>query len=423
MDYTKLENEHYNLHLIQTNRFKTINVIIDFKRKLKKDEITIRNVLCNNILEGTHTIPSRRMLEIKTEELYDLAYRCGNCFNGKYSILSFGITYINPKYTESKMHDESFKFLSDLIFDVNVSNNKFCKNNFDIAKKTVKDNIDTISENVSLYSQIRMLEEMEDSIISYRNCGYLEDLNKITEKNLYDYYLDIINNDSVNIFIIGDIDINTSNELVNKYFKFSNNKKNNDSHFYIPKKISGEVNIVSEKFDKEQSTLVVGFKIDKMTDFERRYVSTIYNYILGGSTESNLFKTVREENSLCYYITSSIQPLLNIGLIRAGINAKDFNKVEDLIYKELKKISEGVFDDNKINNAITTYISSLSDLEDNPRSIISLYAGIEYLKSDDIKTRKEKIVKVTKNDIINFSKKIHLSTIYLLEGNDDNEEE
>ena len=183
------------------------------------------------------------------------------------------------------------------------------------------------------------------------------------------------------------------------------------------------MNIVSEKFDKEQSTLVVGFKIDKMTDFERRYVSTIYNYILGGSTESNLFKTVREENSLCYYITSSIQPLLNIGLIRAGINAKDFNKVEDLIYKELKKISEGVFDDNKINNAITTYISSLSDLEDNPRSIISLYAGIEYLKSDDIKTRKEKIVKVTKNDIINFSKKIHLSTIYLLEGNDDNEEE
>ena len=423
MNYTKFENEHYNLHVIQTNRFKTINVIIDFKRKLKKDEITKRNVLCNAILEGTHSIPSRRMLEIKTEELYDLAYRCGNCFNGKYSLLSFGITYINPKYTENNMHEESFKFLSDLIYDINASNNEFSKDNFDISKKIVKDNIDTISENVSLYSQIRMLEEMEDSIISYRNCGYLEDLDKINCKNLYEYYLDVINNDAVNIFIIGDIDIDTSKELITKYFKFNYNKKINNSHFYVPKIINDEINFISEKFDKEQSTLVVGFKIDKMSDFERRYVSTVYNYILGGSTESNLFKTVREENSLCYYITSSMQPLLNIGLIRAGINAKDYVKVKDLIFKEINNISEGKFDYSKIDNAITTYISSLSDLEDNPRSIISLYAGMEYFKSDDIETRKEKIIKVTKDDIINFSNKIHLSTIYLLEGNDCNEEE
>lgn len=421
MDYTKLENENYNLHVIQTNRFKTINVIVDFKRKLSKKEITMRNVLCNTILEGTHTIPSRRKLEIKTEELYDLSYRCGNSFSGKYTIISFGITYINPKYTEKNMHNESFKFLSDLIYDINVSENGICKKNFDIAKKIVKDNIDTIFENVSIYSQTRMLEEMEDSIISYRNCGYLEDLDEITCENLYKYYLDVINNDAVNIFIIGDIDLETSKKLVDKYFKFSSNKKYNNSHFFMPKISNDKVKCISEKFDKEQSTLVVGFKIDKMTDFERRYVSSVYNYILGGSTESNLFKTVREDNSLCYYITSSMQPLLNIGLIRAGINAKDYDKVKDLIYKELKNISEGKFEDSKIANAKTTYISSLSDLEDNPRSIISLYGGMEYFKADDIDVRKEKIVKVTKDDIVAFSKKIHLSTIYLLEGNDDNE--
>ena len=421
MDYTKLENKNYNLHVIQTDRFKTINVVVDFKRKLNKNEITLRNVLCNSILEGTHSIPSRRMLEIKTEELYDLTYRCGSCFSGKYTIISFGITYINPKYTENNMHEESFKFLSDLIYDINISEDGICKKNFDIAKKIVKDNIDTISENVSMYSQIRMLEEMDDSIISYRNCGYIEDLNEINCKNLYEYYLDVINNDEVNIFIIGDIDLNTSKKLIEKYFKFDSNKKQKGTHFFIPKISNDRVKFVSEKFNKEQSTLVVGFKIDKMTDFERRYVSSVYNYILGGSTESNLFKTVREENSLCYYITSSMQPLLNIGLIRAGINAKDYDRVKELIYKEIDNISEGNFEDSKIDNAKTTYISSLSDLEDNPRSIISLYGGMEYFKADDIDTRKKKIAKVTRDDIIEFSKKIHLSTIYLLEGNDNNE--
>lgn len=423
MDYTKLENEHYNLHVIQTDRFKTINVIVDFKRKIEKEEITIRNVLCNALLEGTKSLPSRRKLEIKTEELYDLSYRCGNSFSGKYTMLSFEITYINPKYTEKNMHDESFKFLSDLIYDININDDKICEKNFDISKKTIKDNINTISENVVLYSQIRMLEEMEDSIISYRNCGYLSDLECINCENLYQYYLDAINNDEVNIFIIGDIDLETSKKLIDKYFRFNINKKYKGSHFYIPKILNDEVKFISEKFDKEQSTLVMGFKIDKMSDFERRYVSSVYNYILGGSTESNLFKSVREDNSLCYYITSSIQPLINIGLIRAGINANNYNKAKKLIYEELKNISEGKFDDSKIDNAKTTYISSISDLEDNPRTIISLYSGIEYFNADDIETRKKKINKVTKNDIIEFSKKIHLNTIYLLEGNDDDEKE
>jgi len=52
----------------------------------------------------------------------------------------------------------------------------------------------------------------------------------------------------------------------------------------------------------------------------------------------------------------------------------------------------------------------------NPDSIISLYAGIEYLGSDDIKTRIERMNKVTKEDVMKLATKIHLDTIYLLEG-------
>ena len=69
----------------------------------------------------------------------------------------------------------------------------------------------------------------------------------------------------------------------------------------------------------------------------------------------------------------------------------------------------------------TTYISVLSELEDNPESIVSLYAGIEYLDADTIEKRKENIMKVTKEDVINVAKKIHLNTIFLLEGCDNNE--
>ena len=51
--------------------------------------------------------------------------------------------------------------------------------------------------------------------------------------------------------------------------------------------------------------------------------------------------------------------------------------------------------------------------------MLSLYAGIEYLNSDDLENRFAKINKVTKANVIKLASKIHLDTIYLLEGDAD----
>ncbi len=418
MKYKKIEKNNYNLHIIKTNRFKTITVKVNFKRKLVKEEITKRNVLVNALFESTAKYPTRRLLEIKTEELYNLGYHGVNYASGKFTVFCFEMSFLNPKYTEKSMYDESFTFLRDLIYEPNVKNGAFVQENYELAYNTMHDYLKTLKEDTNLYSQIRMMEEMDDSLISYRHCGYLEDLDKINSESLYSYYKDIIENDAVDIFVIGDINPNEIEKLIDKYFSFSHNCKLNESHFYNHQTIEKEERFTKEKVDKEQSTLVLGLKIDPLTDFERKYALSIYNYLLGGSTESNLFKVVREENSLCYYITSSCQPLINLCIIKAGINAKDSNKTVDLIKKELKKIVQGDFDITKITNAKETYLNSLVELEDNPDNIISLYNGMEYLDADDIKTRKKKIKEVTKEDIIAIAKKVHLNTIFLLEGSD-----
>lgn len=423
MHYKKIEKEHFNIHLIQTDKFKTITVKVNFKRKLVKDEITKRNILVNAFLEGTKQNPSKRLLEIKTETLYDLGYRVSNFSSGIYSILSFDMTYINPKYTEENMSDESFKFLSELIYDMNCDDKKIAKLNYDISKNMLEDYLVTIKENAAGYAVMRMLEEMNEDIISYRTAGYLDELDKFSCKDIYDYYKDILANDTVDIFVLGDISLEEVEKLINKYMKFNSNKKEKESHFLKLKTIDDGVKFVSEKVDKEQSTLVLGFKLDDMDEYMKRYVSIVYNYILGGSTESNLFQTVREDKSLCYYITSSNQPVLSISTIRSGINAKDYEQALVLIREEIDNMKIGNFYEAKIENAKTTYISGLTELEDSPQSIISLYSGIEYLNADTIEKRKENIMKVTKEDVIKYAKKVHLNMIFLLEGCDNHEEE
>ena len=78
-----------------------------------------------------------------------------------------------------------------------------------------------------------------------------------------------------------------------------------------------------------------------MKEFERNYVLTLYNIILGGGSESLLFQNVREKHSLCYYISSSANKVDNLMIISSGIAKNNLKKTLTLIKKEMKNISDG----------------------------------------------------------------------------------
>ena len=59
------------------------------------------------------------------------------------------------------------------------------------------------------------------------------------------------------------------------------------------------------------------------------------------------------------------------------------------------------------------------EIMDNQDSLLSSYVSSEYLDLDSFEKRQEELKKVTKDMIIDVSSKIHLDTIYLLEGTND----
>ena len=422
MKYKKINSYSYNLHIIKTDKFKTVTVKINFKRELDKKEITYRNMIINMLCESTAKYPTKRLMNIATEELYELCYRGMNYISGKYNIMGFDVTFLNEEFTEKGMLDKSIKFLSDLVFKPNITKKRngicFNEDNFNLAYNSLKNNIISQKENPDGYARMRMLEHMEpNSYLSYRSAGYLEDLEKITSKSLYKYYESILKSDIVDIFIIGDVNERLVRRAIEQNFmNIKTIKKPVDSHFIRPKAPRVVPKKVKEQQKISQSKLCLGFKIDKMTDFELRYVLNVYSYILGGGPDSKLFKTVREKNSLCYYISSNAQPLNSILTISAGINKKDFTNAVNLIKKEVANMKKGKFSDDDIIKAKITYVNSMKELEDDEQSLISLYAGVEYLNSDKLDQRLIKINKVTKANVIKLASKIHLDTIYLLEG-------
>ena len=91
------------------------------------------------------------------------------------------------------------------------------------------------------------------------------------------------------------------------------------------------------------------------------------------------------------------------------------------VKKEINKMAKGDFEDNDLEAAKITYINSLKDIEDYQGSILRMYESNIYFNYDLIEDRCEKIKNVTKDDIINLSKKIFMDSIFILEG-ESNEE-
>lgn len=424
MEYKKIKLGSYNLHLIKTDRFRKINIRVTFQDIIKKEDITKMNCLLDLLVYSTKNYPTSRDLGLKLQDLYGASLNTFSSRFGKYFIHHFDLSFLNEKYTESGMVEESVKLLKEVIFNPNVKNKMFDETSFKIIKDYNEVIIKSIKENPAKYGIIRMLETMNvNAPYSYRLFGYLEDLEKIDEKNLYEAYNALLNNSNIDIYVIGDIDFVYFEKLIRDNFNFRTLKKSKEDIFITHDKFRRRVLVVKEIEELKQSKLSIGLKISKLTPFEYKYVSTIYNSILGNSGDSKLFKIVREENSLCYSIRSSINRTDSLLIINAGITKDNFKKTVALIKKVIKDLSHGRFTEEDIDKVKNEYISFLDNIYDSPKSILGMYHVTNLIGLDDIETRREKIKEVSKEDIIKFSKKVHLDTIFLLEGVDEDAKE
>lgn len=417
MEYIKKDLGSYKLHLIKTDKFKSITVKVSFHRVIKKNEITIRNILSDMFMQSSKKYNSKRELTIKAQDLYAAGLRTTNSRLGNYINTDFYLTVLNDKYTEDGNFASSLEFLSEIMFNPDVENGKFNEEKLDIVKSTCRSALNSIKEDASNYSLIRMAEAFgEGEPISYRMMGYLEDLDNITGTSLYEFYLDMIKNDFVDIFVIGDISIKETTDLIKKYFKFDILKKLKMPFMVEEKKPRRSKLVFNEEIDNTQSKLAIGCRINGLSEYERNYPLTLFNVIFGGCSDSKLFKEVREDNSLCYTIYSITNKLDNVLLIRAGIDKENYKKTVSLIEKNLKDMCNGKFDETDILMAKEYYNTALEEIEDSQSKIINNYLMMELINTDDIDVKREKMSKVTKSEIVKVAKKVTIDTIFCLEG-------
>ena len=415
IEYKRKEQGSYNLHIIKTDLFKTITVKIFFREEALKENITKRNFLSRIMMLSTNDYQSKVELTKALQNLYAAQISATNRRLGNYLDTSFSLRVLHDKYTEEGNFKKSLELLNSVILNPKVDNNSFNEKEFSIVYEEYKADLNTLVEDKMTYALIRGMESTSSNVTSYRSIGYLEDLEKITEQNLYAYYKEMIKHNFLDIFVLGNVDEVEITNLFREVFNFDTFKKKQiEARVIEPKKISTKK--VIEKITAEQDNLVITLSTLGLTDYERNYPLSLFNTILGGGSESLLFKEVREKNSLAYTISSTPNKLDNLIIIRGGITSNKSEEAIKLIKKILKDLANGHISDELLDKAKEYYTSAIDDIIESSFQIIESYYMMELLGVDDLETKRKKMLKVTKEEVVTVAKKTKLNTIYILKG-------
>lgn len=405
----------YKLHIIKDDKFRSITTHIHFRREIKKENITIDSLLFKVLLHSNRDYPTRIGFERKIEELYGINIYSNSIREGNNIYTLIGANILDDKYTEEGNFYKSLDFLKSIIFSPNVCEGKFDEKAYSYAKNKIVNNIKKIDEKIKLRANYDLLDLIDkDAVFSIRMLGYLKDLKDITRESLYKYYIDFFNNTIIDIYIMG----NVNEKEIIKYFEnnfiFNNNKiKINDYSYKFKIK---KVNKVIKEEKSNQAVLKVAYSIDNASIYENHIVSSLYNVILSGMPSSKFFQNIREKYSLCYYIRLDIMNTDSLAIITSEIEKKSFNKMLKLIDKEMKDMNDGIFSDEDLENAKKFIVFILKDYEEYYGDYIYYDYFLSLTSNYSIDEVIEKIQKVTKEEVVEFSKKLHKNKIYLLGG-------
>ena len=420
MEYKQTEiKKGIKLHTIKTEKFKTNLIAIMLTTKLNRENVT-KNALVPAVLRrGTKNLTTQEEINKKLEEMYGAGLDCGLDKTGDNQVLKFYIETVNDEFLPQEaenMLKTSLEKIFEFVFNPYLENGCFKKEYVEQEKENIKQIIDGKIDNKARYSLDRCIEEMyKDKPYGLYKYGYVKDMKNINEKNLYEYYQQLINECKIDIFVSGIIDEETENIIKNNenIIKLKDREPQYNEPEIIAKRTEKE-NDIQESMDVTQGKLIIGIDLD-IDDDNLRFDVMIYNSIFGGSANSKLFQNVREKASLAYTASSSYYRLKNNIFINCGIEIKNYEKALEIIKQQIEDMKKGDFTDEEVENAKKGIIASIKTIDDEQDTEITYFFSQELSKSKcNIEQYMQRISEVTKDKVVDVANKVSINTVYFL---------
>ncbi|RYG73823.1 insulinase family protein [Lentibacillus lipolyticus] len=407
-----------NIHLVPTEKFKTVSITAKWRAPLTRETITKRALLPYVLQQGTVTYPDRSAIQAKLDELYGAVLSVDGSKKGDYHIITIRLEIANQKFisNESSIMDEAISLLNEIIFNPANEHDAFLPSIVNREKDTLRQKIGSVKDDKMRYANMRLIDEMcSDERYSLHIHGYKEDLESITPENLYAYYQSVLNNDQLDVYVAGDFDSTVMEEKVTQAFGRKQESETTTAEKPDKGKQLQQPNEIIETQNVQQAKLHFGYRTNITYADDDYGALHVFNGLFGGFPSSKLFINVREKNSLAYYAASRLESHKGLLFVFSGIAPDDYGQARQIIEEQLKAMKNGDFTEEEMKDTKALIINQLLETMDDAKGLVELLyqqvvAGTDRSPDQLI----EDIKSVRKEDVVHAANKCELDTIYLL---------
>lgn len=416
--------EGVNLYVLPTKQYKTIRIFIRFTARLQQEVITKRSLLSSMLETNSLNYPDQTKLSAKLAELYGASFGLSVRKKGNLHWLNAGISFVNGEYVnDPNLFSQAVDFLKEVLFYPNIKNQQFDQLTFDLEKNNLRLYLESLKEDKQTFASYALQELYFENSPEQKipSLGVVEELDKITARSLAAYYQEMMANDQIDIFVVGDVDPDKAAEAVGQ-LPFEPRETAHPELFYT----QPQVNIVKERQVREpivQAKLNLAYQTNVYYDEPERFALMVFNGLFGGFPHSKLFMNVREKESLAYYASSSVDTFRGFMSVQTGIDEKNRNQVLRLIHEQLESLRNGEITDLELAQTKAMlrnqYLLSL----DSPQAAIEASFLDSWLPETKLSDEEwlKRMESVTIKEIQQVAEQIELQAIFFLAGGNANE--
>lgn len=409
-----------SLHIRQTTQFKTVNFSIKWRRPLTTKDAANRTVLSNVLQHSNERFPTSASYRSYLDDLFGTVLYFDTTKRGAEHTLLMNVETVNDQYlANSNVLNEVLDLLHTAIFKPNLENGAFVPSIVSREKEMVLERIHSIFDDKSRFAQQRLMQIMRPNHpASISANGTIEEVEAITPESLKAAYDEMLANDLIDIYIVGDVDAEAMIAKLREALPFTD-RENFEKVEEVTMSDKPQA-YTKEQQEMKQGKLHMGYSVPVRFGDADFPVMQIFNGIFGGYAHSKLFMNVRERESLAYYASSSYASHYGLLFVVSGIEPANEQKAIEVINEQLTAMQNGEITDLELTQTKAMLINQLKEALDSARGQIEIYDQYKDLRETfAIDTWVNHWNTVTKEDVQRMASQVEPQATYFLCGKED----
>lgn len=373
------------IHWLRNTLCKTIRLDLILSQTLRRPDNAYAALVSRLGERGTNAFPSMQELGRAVDHLYGAFLSTDVSVLGNRHFSHVSLDVIAPKYVEKP--DRSGLFLSalDMVRQVAMEplreDGEYRERFVLEEKRSLREQITSLYGDKMAYALRRCADEISGARLS--PLGNEEDIKEIDAGRLAIFHRDLLRESEVHFYFSGHIsagDVISASRQIPLWFKANGRAEEKDKYqTETPMADTHSVRHLFECGRVKQSKLIYGFEVPVAQDLRSYVALLVLNALLGGEITSFLYRYLREDKRLCYFIESQLDPLLGRAYVLASVEREDYHSALEEINRGIDDLKGGRVMPKEWNRTLALLGHRLAALRDdrdalqqmNVRSLVS----------------------------------------------------